>query len=255
MPLPVVEITPKKPTVSSAAATPAKPSPSTSSNQASSPEIMDSKSKESSVSVNNDLNTADKDKQAFSTFTTGVNKSHGQVPKKPRKNDGRSTDTAPSSTGGGVDQSTESVSSESDIDRDKHDSVYGAVWFATSGDAIRGRQQPELSLAGGQDVYEELNPEPASNLARQIHLSYKIKETKSETSSIDTSRDSTLSFNVPEPTFTPPPLPPGTQLENFTKAAIAQATSQNRPPPAVPPRPRNISNFGSGSTTSLTSPQ
>ena len=72
----------------------------------------------------------------------------------------KSGDRVAAPSGGDLSKTVGSVSSESDIDRDKHDSVYGAVWFATSGEAIHGKQQPELSVAGGQDVYEEVDPEP-----------------------------------------------------------------------------------------------
>ena len=189
----------------------------------------------------------------FSTFSTGWDKSRGQARDPPTKSGDRG---APS--GGVTSKTAGSVSSESDIDRDKHDSVYGAVWFATSGEATHGKQQPELSVAGGQDVYEELDPEPREK-SRELHLSLKKKQNESERTSVASSLDSSMSFNVPEPTFTPPPLPPGTQMENFTKAAIAQATSQNRPPPAIPPRPKNVPTVGTrsvsetGSTSSLSS--
>ena len=189
----------------------------------------------------------------FSTFTTGWDKSRGQARDPPTKSGDRGA-----TSGGDSSKTVGSVSSESDIDRDKHDSVYGAVWFATSGEAIPGKQQPELSVAGGQDVYEELDPEPREN-SRELHLSLKKKQNESERTSVASSLDSSMSFNVPEPTFTPPPLPPGTQMENFTKAAIAQATSQNRPPPAIPPRPKNVPTVGTrpasetGSTSSLSS--
>ena len=227
----------------------------------SSPSLSNGNKKEAPKSNDNKTSSANTNNKSpepsnppFSTFTTGWDKSRGQARDPPSKSGDRGA--APS--GGDLSKTVGSVSSESDIDRDKHDSVYGAVWFATSGEAIHGKQQPELSVAGGQDVYEEVDPEPHEN-SRELRLSLKKKQSESERASVASSLDSSLSFNVPEPAFTPPPLPAGTQLENFTKAAIAQATSQNRPPPAVPPRPKNVplvrtrSTSETGSTSSLSS--
>ena len=181
-------------------------------------------------------------------------KSKGQTRDKPGKSDLLPSDTSPSPSGRDADKSMESVSSESDIDRNKHDSVYGAVWFASSGNPVMGNQEPELSVAGGQDVYEVI-PESSDSNSRKP--SFVIEERQNNVRNSFYSIQSRIKVchsMYQSQRLHHHPLPPGTQLENFTKAAIAQATAQNRPPPAVPPRPKNVPSLGSrsGSTSSLT---
>lgn len=187
-----------------------------------------------------------------STFTTGWSKAPGQ----PGDVQTRSVAGRDGATAAADHLSAVSESSESSIDREKHDSAYGAVWFASTGGA-----EPCA------DVYEDINDPGANSDSRPLHLSLKRNEQLETNSiiaeSISSNRDSVVSsasFNVPEPTFTPPPLPPGTPMESFTRAAIAKATSQTRPPPVVPPRARGVSPRAAGasemgSSSSLASTQ
>ena len=158
-----------------------------------------------------------------STVIVGWNKALGQPRESLKKVEDRESVIR-------TDGELEERNRESDLDRDKHDSVYGAVWFATSG-------KPEETYS---EIKEPENTSGAS-ASRPLQLSVKREDPKSSSSSV--SRESTVSwesFNIPEPTFTPPPLPLGTTMQSFTRAAIAHAAARNGSPPAVPPRPRSL---------------